>query len=363
MFIKKDIIKNVSNFKASNNTLVYKGTETGLKNKSLSIINIGKIEESNVTGFQIDSDSVIYSNWNNETYKYDLILNKKFKLDFDQISEYRLENQIFFSKKNQYCFYFQNNLQYIPINIIGGKNIVFNGNIFSTNQENLIITNFSFPTAHPLWHFPLSQFGTYQNHWREEKPYEVQKFIGVYKDILWVQLKNNQGLIGLEINTGVLKHRFKGVKKNQLTGTVDSYIDTDEYYVFYDTPFYIHETGKIIGLVADRFYEIDLNAVNIEPKLYGMWDKMKAQNIDKGNISPFTALQETEIFFSMHDQLKFGILDIDSKEITYVSEEIGVAETTTNRRQLRDLQVSGDKVYVLDSLQTLHIFEKQPENV
>ena len=53
------------------------------------------------------------------------------------------------------------------------------------------------------------------------------------------------------------------------------------------------------------------------------------------------------------------LLDINTKEIIYVSEPIAVVERDDSFTRLRDLKVSENKVYILDSNHTLHIFERE----
>ena len=65
------------------------------------------------------------------------------------------------------------------------------------------------------------------------------------------------------------------------------------------------------------------------------------------------------MYFSLFNQLKFGVLDINTKEIVYISEPITVGERDDRFTQLKDLKVSENKVYILDSNNTLHIFERE----
>ena len=65
------------------------------------------------------------------------------------------------------------------------------------------------------------------------------------------------------------------------------------------------------------------------------------------------------MYFYLAEKLRFGILDINTKEIIYVSEPIAVVERDDSFTRLRDLKVSENKVYILDSNHTLHIFERE----
>ena len=159
-----------------------------------------------------------------------------------------------------------------------------------------------------------------------------------------------------------MKHRILGIPKGNLLGKVDSYVDNEEFYIFYRAKFILDEKkGIIIGLIADRFFEIDLNKEKITPMLYGMWDKMEKMNLKKYGVSGNTSLQGDLLYFYNDKELQFGILDINTKEIIYISEPIAVEERDDSFTRLRDLKVSENKVYILDSNHTLHIFEREQQ--
>ena len=96
--------------------------------------------------------------------------------------------------------------------------------------------------------------------------------------------------------------------------------------------------------------------------LYGMWDKMEKMNLKKYGVSGNTSLQGDLLYFYNDKELQFGILEINTKEIIYVSEPIAVVERDDSFTRLRDLKVSENKVYILDSNHTLHIFEREKLN-
>ena len=214
-----------------------------------------------------------------------------------------------------------------------------------------------------LWEFPLSVFGRFKYKYsEEEKDYEVEQFIGIYNNILWVYL-NARELIGIDVETGKLKYRFLGIEKKNAVGIVENYLDNEDYYIFYGADFKLDtEKGVIFGLKADRFFEIDLNKESIIPYLFGLQNKMEKVGLNKNDISGDTFLQDNLLYFCSINDLRFGILDINTKEIIYISEPIAVVERDDSFTRLRDLKVSENKVYILDSNHTLHIFEREKLN-
>ena len=198
-----------------------------------------------------------------------------------------------------------------------------------------------------LWEFPLSSLGKWKNSWDEERFFEVYKLIGIYNNIFWAFIEIG-GFIGLDIKTGELKYR------------ISEYHMGKESKLFFRSDYYLdNERGKIFGL-AHIFIEIDLNQDPPFVTQYGLQEEFEKYNIKKANDTAGNyVVQDNLLYFYLTEQLKFGILDINTKEIIYVSEPIAVVERDDSFTRLRDLKVSENKVYILDSNHTLHIFERE----
>ena len=202
-------------------------------------------------------------------------------------------------------------------------------------------------TGQFLWEFPLSSLGKWKNSWDEERDFEVYKLIGIYNNILWAFIEIG-GFIGLDIKTGELKYR------------ISEYHMGKESKLFFRSDYYLdNERGKIFGL-AHIFIEIDLNQDPPFVTQYGLQEEFEKYNIKKANdIAEDFVVQDNLLYFYLAEQLKFGVLDINTKEIIYVSEPIAVVEREDCFTQLKDLKVSENKVYILDSNHILHIFERE----
>ena len=202
-------------------------------------------------------------------------------------------------------------------------------------------------TGQFLWEFPLSSLGKWKNSWDEERDFEVYKLIGIYNNILWAFIEIG-GFIGLDIKTGELKYR------------ISEYHMGKESKLFFRSDYYLdNERGKIFGL-AHIFIEINLNQAPPFVTQYGLQEEFEKYNIKKANdTAEDFVVQDNLLYFYLAEQLRFGILDINTKEIIYVSEPIAVGERDDCFTQLKDLKVSENKVYILDSNNTLHIFERE----
>ncbi len=238
-----------------------------------------------------------------------------------------------------------------------GKSLLQRNFIYFEKNRN--IYKVCIDTGNLIWQFPLSQFGNFVSDWGEERNYEIEQFIGVYNDVLWIKISySSGGLIGLDINTGELKHQL--TKANKFIGKTDTKPFEEEKVPFYRCDYILQkEEGKIIGLAIDFFYEVNLNEVDPKITVYGLDEEYSKFRIQHSQgISKKSILINNQLYFYSYNQHIFAILDIETKKIIYVSDKISVPNTENAWGQLKDLQVSGDKVYVLDSINNLHIFEK-----
>ena len=209
------------------------------------------------------------------------------------------------------------------------------------------IRAFSIQEKKHLWEFSLASFGKWKNSWNEERFFEVYKLIGIYNNIFWAFIEIG-GFIGLDIKTGELKYR------------ISEYHMGKESKLFFRSDYYLdNERGKIFGL-AHIFIEIDLNQDPPFVTQYGLQEEFEKYNIKKANdTAEDYVIQDNLLYFYLAEQLRFGVLDINTKEIIYISEPIAVVERDDCFTQLKDLKVSENKVYILDSNHTLHIFERE----
>ena len=279
------------------------------------------------------------------------------------INTFEERNFYYYFSDSSFIYYdrVSKRLMYNDLELVRGKilsSYIFDELLFFEKENKIQTINFL--SGQFLWEFPLSVFGKSKYKYsEEEKDYEVEQFIGIYNNILWVYL-NARELIGIDVETGKLKYRFLGIEKKNAVGIVENYLDNEDYYIFYGADFKLDtEKGVIFGLKADRFFEIDLNKESIIPYLFGLQNKMEKAELNKNDISSDTFLQDNLLYFYLAEQLRFGILGINTKEIIYISKPIAVVERDDCFTQLKDLKVSENKVYILDSNHTLHIFERE----
>ncbi len=233
----------------------------------------------------------------------------------------------------------------------------YTNDVLITSSKDVILGYHIFPT-NLLWEFSLASLGKWKNPYTDEEiDFQVRRFIGIYNNIFWVFL-NAEGFIGLDIETGELKYRIPEYHQAIGKTSTSSY---DHSKGFFRSDYLLNSgKGKILGLAVDVFIEIDLTQEPPFVTQYGLQEEFEKYNIKKANDTAGSyVVQDNLLYFYLAEQLRFGILDINTKEIIYVSEPIAVVERDDCFTQLKDLKVSENKVYILDSNHTLHIFERE----
>ena len=306
-----------------------------------------------------------FSEWGGDNYKIfdknlELIEEGKDKV-FYKLSKFYIayeqdeNNTILIDKKDNLI-----ELEYIdssPISVFSNEDIYIYIYIKDKIYDDVMsIRAFSIQKKEHLWEFSLASFGKWKNSWDEERYFEVYKLIGIYNNIFWAFIELG-GFVGLDIETGELKYRIPEYHQAIGKTSTSSY---DHSKGFFRSDYLLNsEKGKILGLAVDVFIEIDLTQEPPFVTQYGLQEEFEKYNIKGKDTSTKYAVQDNLLYFYLFDQLRFGILDINTKEIIYVSEPIAVVERDDCFTQLKDLKVSENKVYILDSNHTLHIFERE----
>ena len=269
------------------------------------------------------------------------------------INTFEERNFYYYFSDSSFIYYdrVSKRLMYNDLELLRGKMLssyIFDDLLFFEKENKIQTINFL--SGQFLWEFSLASLGKWKNSWDEERDFEIRHFIGIYNRIIWAFIEIG-GFIGLDIETGELKYR------------ISEYHMGKESKLFFRSDYYLdNERGKIFGL-AHIFIEIDLNQAPPFVTQYGLQEEFEKYNIKKANdTAEDFVVQDNLLYFYLAEQLRFGVLDINTKEIIYVSEPIAVVERDDSFTRLRDLKVSENKVYILDSNHTLHIFEREELN-
>ncbi|MCU0325665.1 MAG: hypothetical protein MUF45_10490, partial [Spirosomaceae bacterium] len=197
------------------------------------------------------------------------------------------------------------------------------------------------------WHFPLSSLGRWYNEfdkkWEEGK---VEHFVGVVNDILWVDIASGT-IIGLDIETGELKHLF--TEPNKIIGTATKpHQQSPHFWLNYD-----EKRNILFGFHYDVFGEINLNESEPTLTFYILEDCTKYQAFCP-NLERYC--YDANYFYYLDAfNGKIGVINRNTKNLDWV---YTFSEGST-MGILMKIEVSENHLFVLDSGGTLHIFERE----
>lgn len=222
---------------------------------------------------------------------------------------------------------------------------------FSSNKKNICLNKIE--NAQTVWHFSLSSKYNYfkEADYQGEPPVEVQaeviKFLGVYKDELWLVL--NSGLLALDIKTG---KETRYIKEGKMAFGEPFFEDFKGYFG-YDTVL-DEEKGIIFNLNLHFYIEYDLNSNKNYFDSYSFKESSQKNGLVLNYIGGYDA--ENIYAYEGSKNNRFAIFSRDKKEIIWSGE---ILEAKDKFPAIRDLQYGAGKLYVLDHYNTLHIFEEE----
>ncbi|WP_405400551.1 hypothetical protein [Maribacter sp. Asnod2-G09] len=291
----------------------------------------------------------------NFVFYHDMILcNKNYKIispriDFNENGEilYNLKIYNFKSKKIESDL---NN------NLIGFKYLIENSIIVNCNKNKNQLQAYSLLTAELLWQFNLLELGTWLYDKKEERPYEVDKFIGVFNNILLVSCFSGV-IIALELNTGKLLNQWSNYP---VSYTMDRFTVTGinpSYCSQLDTP-----NNTLIGFNFFTLWKIDLQTTQLN--VTNLKEEFAKHDLRTFKRTMGFVVTETHYIITAETTIKEHInrgldcLLAINKQTHIIDWKHQFAENEALKRN--DIpQYANEKIYQLDWDNTLHIFEKE----
>lgn len=248
-----------------------------------------------------------------------------------------------YSVDNHNIVYYKND--FYPYTILDNKifGLLNKNNIFLYNHNGLIKWQYDLSTK-----YNWQQRADYIDEPDVEKQAEVIKFLGVYKNELWLVL-NSGALLALNIETGTESRYIKEGK--MIVGESD--FENFKGYFGYDTVL-DEESGLIFNLSRHFYLEYNLNSANSYFDSYSFKESSQEHKLNLNYVGGFD--EEYIYSYEGSDNNCFAIFSRAKKEIIWSSE---IEEVKGRFPAIRDLQYGAGKIYVLDHDNTLHIFEKE----
>ena len=344
MYIKKIKIKNVIQFVVDDNNLYYRDTDHCFFVNNKKIMNnaddIKLINHSYISFFNRDYTKTIIYNLNTLQLKE---ISKNISITDNRIAENEFLSYKF---SDDYMSF-----QLVTYNILEDKvctetnlfntysSFYFDKKIISEDNNSIKLITLS---GSELWQFPLSSLGGTE--YEPGKIDKIDKILGIAHGNIWFYTKFYR-LVALDLETG------KKVYSLDCSGV---YLDekTKNIFAIASNVITIIETERLTIAEKYNFLEADPTGIGTYRSVYSP--------ILQGDYFTFLGIKEEDFGYIR----RIGIFDYKARKLVWEYEVISEEEFDDTRNQLvppQPLYMSGDKLYIKDIKDNLHIFEKKAE--
>ena len=344
MYIKKIKIKNVIQFVVDDNNLYYRDTDHCFFVNNKKIMNnaddIKLINHSYISFFNRDYTKTIIYNLNTLQLKE---ISKNISITDNRFAENEFLSYKF---SDDYMSF-----QFVTYNILEDK-VCIETNLFNTyfsfyfdkkiiSEDNNSIKLITL-SGSELWQFPLSSLGGCE--YEPGKIDKINKILGIAHGNIWFYTKFYR-LVALDLETG---------KKVYSLDCFGVYLDekTKNIFAIASNVITIIETERLTIAEKYNFLEADPTGIGTYRSVYSP--------ILQGDYFTFLGIKEEDFGYIR----RIGIFDYKARKLVWEYEVISEEEFDDTRNQLvppQPLYMSGDKLYIKDIKDNLHIFEKKAE--
>ena len=208
-----------------------------------------------------------------------------------------------------------------------------------------------------LWSFPFVDLGE-DNIYTPGEVDHIVKILGIIGGLLWLSTQFGR-LVALDIATGKVAYQFSGnpadqdkVEYTQVAGLGDCFFRESDSSIVCISYLGFQVFNGTTGDLAEScvFLEADPDGI-------GRFDYIYAPNL-QGDYFTFLAEMKTD----RYGIGRVGIFDLKARKLRWTEEIIPLEERKATGNHLvtpQPLYMSGDKLYIRDLQDTLHIFQKE----
>jgi len=294
-----------------------------------------KISKKGNRIYTLSGDGIV-NIWQNEKLSLK-IQNAKILENTELLCIYKFDNSwnSYYSIVNPYT----NELilkDYIPYNLYVNEEIIVAYNNFKGEIKRIKTDTTN------IWQFPLSSLGA--DPYEPNKNDEISKILGVVYGNLWLTTKAER-IVALDVNTGEKKYQNEGF---------GVYLDEKSQNIF-------SIASNIIEIINTRTLSIEerFNFLEADPKGIGKYEYVYSPLL-QGDYFTFLGRMPND-----SDVFRAGIFDYKARKLVWEHQFISEEEYEQTRNHLllpQPLYMSGNKLYIKDFKNNLHIYEKEEPN-
>ena len=333
---KRNIVKGVSTYQLKENWLIHdSGKELRKHELYLNNKNIGV---EGVSDYFINKSFILFNKWDsNDSFSYDLKTGK-IEVIIHNAQIVSINKYLIYEDTNNVFHYRNNNF----VDVFSSKyffNILEDNYGITYTKTYLSKANFQ---DEILWQFPLSSLGGCE--YEPGKTDKIDKILGIAHGNIWFYTKFYR-LVALDLEIGKKVYSLDcfGVYLDEVTK--DIFAIASNGWTIIDT-----QTSTI---KEDYFFSEE------DPEGMGQYESVYKPLL-QGDYFTFLGKKE-EDYGGIR---RVGIFDYKARKLVWEYELISIDEYEQTRNHLvpsKPLYMSGDKLYIKDIKDNLHIFERKAE--
>ncbi len=342
-------IPNVGEMKVCNEHLLYV-IGSGLRNKKL-YVNNKPIEEAGegIASFKMINESIYYNKWDPMNFYYSYNLKSKLLNS--------INNRFYFKTIKNYIIFETNNDEYEYKNLqlqtlfISKYKFYETGIDYGITYDTNSIKKVSFANQ-ILWEFPLSQLGKPKY---DSEIAHIKQIVGIAHDNIWINVKSGR-LIAIDLLTGktVVKYSIYnedveyGYNMSLKVGAGATYLNTTDNFIYAMGVDFVQKINTETLQIEETY-----NYREEDPLGIGQYEYVYSPLL-QGKYFTFVGRKKND-----YDIRHIGIFDYTQRKLIWEYEVITPEDYKTGNKLIIPQQVymGGNKIYVKDFKDTLHIFE------
>ncbi len=360
MFKISNRIDGIIWYKVNQGNIVY--TNNHLEGMGL-YLNYDLITKEEVKSIVYDGENIIYTTTRNCVFVFNII-KKNIRLLFENsglgeitFSKNRIDlikwKDINYSSYDRFFYDYKKN-EVIFKNSVIPTHEVNSGQLFERATHTLL-KSINLESGTYLWETDLSDYCKILSVSNEPAQGMIRQVFGVWGDKLWVGFDGNQ-YASLDLLTGKVLQYFKLEDIDEIFQEVNAL-----------SPYFDGNNGLLCFLENRIYAEINLNTLRVERKKNFVTDNTETD----WNFSSNTFSESHVYFVATRTSSRFspnyvGVFDRATMEVVWSKDlelyKLPPVKNMPARFLAQAPQSDGDKLYVLDTHGTLHVFEKIEEN-
>lgn len=215
-------------------------------------------------------------------------------------------------------------------------------------NDNCLLCRIDFQTGDVIWRVNVAELGKYlELGTKEQKLGYIHKILGVHEEIVWVSITNDT-LLGLSVDTGEVLHSIRQTLSFDFEFLGEPRIPNSAAVI-------LNKVQNVLQGFSRGFYW-ETNLTTLQTQVWNLRDYFKSIPLDDFS-SRIEAFGANHIVFTCG--LEYDAIGLFNTQTRQVDWWQHLGENGPRRGvNVMTLKVVGDRIYTIDTTNTLRVFER-----